>query len=49
MQLLVSASLGLPLAKWTVVSTNAFDAGGGFSFTNPPSPNAPRTFYGLRL
>jgi hypothetical protein len=37
---LASTNLGLPLANWTVLSTNAFDAGGNFSFTNPLNPNA---------
>jgi hypothetical protein len=46
---LASTNLGLPLATWPVVSTNAFDASGDFSFTNPPNPNAPQTFYILRL
>ena len=44
---LASTNLALPLANWPVVSTNAFDAGGNFNFTS--SPNAPQTFYILRL
>jgi parallel beta-helix repeat protein len=44
-----STNLGLPIASWPVISTNTFDAGGNFNFTNPPGANAPQTFYILRL
>ncbi len=46
---LVSTNLALPLAGWTVMSTNAFDHGGNFTFTNNLSPNLPQQFYRLRF
>ncbi|HTX20901.1 MAG TPA: hypothetical protein VMD27_03420, partial [Candidatus Aquilonibacter sp.] len=30
-----STNLALPLADWTAIATNAFDANGNFNFTNP--------------
>jgi alpha-galactosidase len=47
--LLASTNLGQPTTNWTVVSTNAFDAGGNFNFTNPNAANLPPTFYLLKL
>ncbi|MGH7990903.1 MAG: hypothetical protein ACREDS_12035, partial [Limisphaerales bacterium] len=44
---LASTNLLPPLAEWTVIATNVFDAGGNFNFTN--SPNTPQTFYRLQL
>ena len=38
-----------PFTNWTRVSTNPFDATGGFIFTNPVNPNAPYLFYLLQL
>lgn len=46
---LASTNLSLPLANWTVISTNAFDAAGNFSFTNTPAQTASPTFYILQL
>jgi hypothetical protein len=34
---LTTTNLGLPIAQWTVLSTNNFDGSGNFSFTNPVS------------
>ena len=44
-----STNFALPLANWTVVATNMFDAGGNFNFTNPLSPNMLQQFYALKL
>ncbi len=46
---LASTNLNLPLWEWTIVSTNSFDAGGHFNFTNAASPAMPQTFYLLKL
>jgi len=46
---LMSTNVTLPLADWTVVATNVFDAGGNFTFTNTANPNAPQQFYKLEL
>jgi hypothetical protein len=46
---LASTNLALPLTKWTVVVTSAFDASGNFSFTNAIDPGAPQGFYLLQL
>jgi hypothetical protein len=32
---LTTTNLALPASQWTILSTNTFDAAGGFSFTNP--------------
>ena len=42
-----STNLTTPLAGWTRLATNLFNATGGFSFTN--AANAPQTFYRLQL
>ncbi len=47
--LLASTNLALPMASWTVVSTNQFGAGGAFESTNALNPRWPQTFYRLRL
>jgi hypothetical protein len=46
---LSSTNLALPLNQWTITATNTFDAGGGGNFTNSLDPNAPQTYYLLRL
>ncbi|HTX21138.1 MAG TPA: NPCBM/NEW2 domain-containing protein [Candidatus Aquilonibacter sp.] len=46
---LASTNLDLPLTDWTIVSTNAFDGGGNFNFTNLQNPMSPQTFYLLKL
>jgi hypothetical protein len=38
-----------PLNQWLPVSTNPFDASGGFIFTNPLNPNSSQLFYLLQL
>lgn len=47
--LLSSTNLGLPLAQWTVVSTNHFDGNGNFNLTNPADPNTSQQFYLLQM
>jgi len=46
---LSSTNIALPAAQWTVTATNSFDANGNFNFTNTADPNAPQTFYRLRM
>ncbi|MGH3631275.1 MAG: LamG-like jellyroll fold domain-containing protein, partial [Sciscionella sp.] len=46
---LTSTNLALPMTNWTIIATQAFNAGGNFSFTNSPDPNTPQSFYQLRL
>jgi fibronectin-binding autotransporter adhesin len=41
---LESADVSAPLASWTRIATNKFDAGGAFSFTNAVSPSVPQQF-----
>lgn len=43
------SSTNLTSGNWTVESTNAFDANGGFSVTNSVAPGAPQKFYRLKL
>ena len=48
---LLSTNLTLPLARWTRLATNSYDAGGNFNFTNKTafgSPS-PQRFYLLQL
>lgn len=46
--LLSSTNLSLPMAGWTIVGTNTFDAAGNFIVTNPAFPGA-ELFYRLQL
>jgi alpha-galactosidase len=46
---LASTNLSAPLTSWTVIVTNTFNSAGNFVFTNPLNPNAPETFYVLKL
>ncbi len=46
---LATTNLALPLTNWTVVATNAFGPGGGFTITNAWPANGPRMFLILRL
>src|SRR5262249_13600508 len=46
---LSSTNLALPASNWVITATNAFDSGGNAMFTNPIDPNAPQSFYLLRL
>jgi len=47
--LLASTNLSLPLAQWSRVATNQFDAAGNFSITNAINPDWPQSFYRLQL
>jgi fibronectin-binding autotransporter adhesin len=47
--LLATTNLVLPLAEWTVIATNTFDANGNFNFTNALAPASPQRFYLLQL
>ena len=42
-----STNVALPLANWTRVATNAFNASGNVSISIPISPNVPKSFYRL--
>jgi beta-galactosidase len=46
---LTTTNLTLPAALWVRAVTNAFDAAGGFAFTNPIDPTAPQRYYRLQL
>jgi hypothetical protein len=46
---LSSTNLAVPLAQWTPVFTNNFDANGRFSYTNVPGPTRPQQFFILKL
>jgi rhamnogalacturonan endolyase len=45
----VLTTTNLASPQWTPVSTNQFNGGGNFNFTNALDPNAPQTFYRLQL
>ncbi|MDB6017167.1 MAG: Alpha-galactosidase [Pedosphaera sp.] len=46
---LASTNVALPLASWTTIATNSFDASGNFSFTNGVNPALPKQFFIIRL
>lgn len=46
---LTSTNLLLPPANWLRISTNPFDAGGNFNFTNPLNPGQSQLFYLLQV
>jgi glucuronoarabinoxylan endo-1,4-beta-xylanase len=46
---LASTNLALPVTNWTIIATNQFGSGGGFSFTNNYDSNKTRQFFILRL
>jgi hypothetical protein len=46
---LASTNLVTPATNWLRLSTNPFDAGGNFIFTNPLDPGASALFYLLQL
>jgi homoserine acetyltransferase len=46
---LASTNLALPVTNWTVIATNQFGSGGGFSFTNNYDSSKTRQFFILRL
>jgi hypothetical protein len=43
------ASTNLAAGQWTPVSSNQFNATGGFMLTNPITLGSPQTFYRLQL
>jgi hypothetical protein len=47
--ILVSTNLTLPLGSWSSVTTNTFDGGGQFHYTNPVSRAKPRQFFIFKL
>ena len=46
---LASTNVKLPLAMWTSILTNQFNAGGDFVFTNAITPSVPKRFYTLQV
>ncbi len=46
---LTTTNVTLPAAGWTRLATNAFNATGGFGFTNAFLPGVPQQFYRLQL
>ena len=46
---LTSTNLALPMANWTVLSTNPFNADGTFSTTNTIDPTLPAAFFGTEV
>jgi poly(beta-D-mannuronate) lyase len=44
-----STNIAQPLSTWARISTNAFDSGGNFSFTNAVNSSVPAQFYTLEL
>jgi len=46
---LTSTNLAMPLANWTRLLTNQFDAAGGFNFTNAMNPNSTQCYYLLQV
>lgn len=46
---LASTNLATPLAGWTRIATNAYDASGNFAFTNTANPAMAQRFYLLQL
>jgi autotransporter-associated beta strand protein len=46
---LAATNVALPLANWSRVATNQFDANGYFNLTNPIDPAMPQLFYRLQL
>jgi hypothetical protein len=47
--LLGSTNLFAPVANWTRLLPNQFDAGGNFILTNAFDPKSPQKFYRLQL
>jgi hypothetical protein len=44
-RILTATNVALPLAQWTPLVTNQFNASGGFSYTNVIPPNLPAQFF----
>ncbi|HSY74455.1 MAG TPA: hypothetical protein VK810_03210, partial [Dongiaceae bacterium] len=47
--ILTTSNLLTPVTNWMRASTNPFDTGGNFNFTNPISLNKSNLFYLLQL
>jgi fibronectin-binding autotransporter adhesin len=45
---LTTTNLATPLANWTILSTNSFNADGSFSFTNGLNPAQPALFFSTK-
>jgi hypothetical protein len=48
-RVLMTTNMALPVAGWSCIVTNQFDATGNFIFTNAVNPDAPQGFYLLQL
>jgi len=48
-RVLASTNIALPVANWTPIATNSFDANGNFVFTNSVKASIPKQFYRLSL
>lgn len=46
---LATTNLLTPVGNWPVISTNTFDAGGNFNFTNALNPSSPERYFILKL
>ena len=46
---LTATNVALPLSNWVSITTNQFDSGGGFSFTNAVVPGIPQRFFRLEV
>jgi fibronectin-binding autotransporter adhesin len=46
---LASTNVALPVANWTRLATNRFNATGAFAFTNAVNPALPQNFYLLQM
>jgi hypothetical protein len=46
---LTSTNLLLPLANWTLTTTNLFDGGGNFGVTNAINPDSVQEYYLLKV
>jgi hypothetical protein len=46
---LTATNVALPLSNWVSITTNQFDSGGGFSFTNAIAPGIPQRFFRLEV
>ncbi len=44
-----TTNIATPIANWTRVATNSFDASGNFSVTNSISTSAPQAFYRIQM
>jgi hypothetical protein len=44
-----STNVALPLGDWTIISSNQFGSGGGFSITNAFNPSLYQSFYRIEV